>query len=303
MTACMGCLRTLEDGSRYHARCLRDLFGSARLPDIDVELAKLHTLALAMVGHTSLSGVQRKISLGFETDRRTLQVAVEGGRFILKPQAQTFPALPENEHVTMRIAERVGLSIPPCALVVLKDGTAAYVVKRFDRLADGRKLLQEDFCQLAGKPAKDKYEGSAELCVKLVNRFASAPPIEAQKLFRLLVFAWWTGNGDMHLKNFSLLRGEDGHYRMSPVYDLLSTRLVIPGDQLALPVGGTKDHVGRRKWHELGERCGLPRRAADRVLRDIRDALDDCIALVEASFLPEEMKRVYQDLLRERTPS
>src|SRR4051794_1101134 len=80
LNRCMSCLRALKtDKLRYHPRCLRALFDSSMLPSLDVELAKLHTLALAMVGHTSLSGVQRKISLGFVPDRTTLTVAVERG--------------------------------------------------------------------------------------------------------------------------------------------------------------------------------------------------------------------------------
>lgn len=296
---CWACLRALDDGTRYHSKCLREVFGVAKPPAIDVELAKLHTLALAMVGHTSLSGIQRKISLRLEAESRTLRVAVEGGHFILKPQAQTFPALPENEHLTMRIAERVRITIPPCALFELKDGSLAYIVRRFDRLPGGGKLMQEDFCQLAVKPPKDKYQGSAELCARLVLRYTSAPIIEAEKLFRLLAFGWWTGNGDMHLKNFSLLRGEDGNYRLSPAYDLLCTRLVIADDQLALPVGGTK-RPGRRRWLELAKGCGLQPRAAERVLREIGEGTDDAVQLIDASLLPATMKRAYTKLVRER---
>lgn len=300
MSACWACLDPVEDGARYHDRCLRALFGVAKVPRIDVELAKLHTLALAMVGHTSLSGVQRKISMRLASEARTLKVAAEGGQFILKPQAQTFPALPENEHVTMRIAARAGIEIPPCTLVELADGTRAYLVRRFDRLDGGGKLLQEDLCQLAIQSPKDKYRGSAELCVKLILRHASAPVVEAHKLFRLLAFGWWTGNGDMHLKNFSILRGEDGHYRLSPAYDLVSTRLLIEDDPLALPIGGADKEVSRRRWLELARRCRLPPRAAEGVLRDLAAATDEAVALVAASWLPDDMKRAYAALLRER---
>ncbi|MBA3392479.1 MAG: HipA domain-containing protein [Deltaproteobacteria bacterium] len=300
MNACWACLRAIDGGSRYHTGCLRELFGVTKAPAIDVELAKLHTLALAMVGHTSLSGIQRKISLRLAAESRTLQVAADGGLFILKPQAQTFPSLPENEHVTMRIAQRVGITMPPCALIELKDGSLAYIVKRFDRLEGGRKLQQEDFCQLAGKAPKDKYTGSAELCAKLVLRYASAPIVDAQRLFRVLAFTWWTGNGDMHLKNFSLLRGEDGMYRLSPAYDLLSTVLVIVDDQLALSVGGTKKQVGRKKWLDLAAQCQLKPVVAERVLRELRDATDDAITLIEASLLPADMKAAYRELVRER---
>jgi serine/threonine-protein kinase HipA len=268
VNACLICLEPSED-DRYHQRCVRELFGTTQVPVIDVELAKLHTVALAMVGHTALSGIQRKISIRLDSDGRTLQVATDGGRFILKPQAQTFPNLPENEHVTMRIAARAGIAIPPCGLIELKDKSHAYVVRRFDRTNQGRKLLLEDFCQLAGRSPKDKYDASAEQCAKLVNRYASAPGLEAAKLFRLMVFVWWTGNGDMHLKNFSLLRAEDGNYRLSPAYDLLSTRLVIPDDLLALAVDGNKKNVTRRQWMTYADHCKVTPRTAARILSEI----------------------------------
>ena len=162
MTACLICLG--EMGRRpalgaYHRDCLQRLFGAATIPEIDVEIAKLHTVGLAMVGRTSLSGVQRKVSLGLSADRKTLQVALGAQRYILKPQTETYPSLPENEHVTMRLAELAGLEIPPCGLFRLKDDSTAYLVLRFDRTPEGRKLRQEDFCQLAQKSPKEKYDG------------------------------------------------------------------------------------------------------------------------------------------------
>jgi serine/threonine-protein kinase HipA len=297
VTACWICLEPTAS-ERYHAKCLRELFGTPHLPRIDIELAKLHTVALAMVGHTSLSGIQRKISLELQAETRRLQVAAEHGRFILKPQAQTFPFLPENEHTTMRIAARSGIATPPCGLIELKDGTLAYIMRRFDRTSDGRKLLQEDFCQLSQKSPKDKYSGSAELCAKLTLRYASAPIVEAAKLFKLMLFVWWTGNGDMHLKNFSLLRGEDGLYRLSPAYDLLCTRLVIPDDPLALSVGAKKKLITRRKWLAYAEACGVLPRAAKRAMSEIAAAVEGAAAIVHRGALPEPMKEAYAALLR-----
>lgn len=298
---CWSCLREVAGEGRYHPQCLLRLFGTERVPRIDVELARLHTLALAMVGHVSLSGVQRKISLRLDTERNTLQVAISGGLYLLKPQAQAFPSLPENEHVTMLMAERWGLEVPPLALLELADGSAAYLVQRFDRRREGGKRRQEDFCQLAGKSPKEKYDGSAELCVRLVRRFASEPLVGVLKLYRLLVFCWWTGSGDMHLKNFSLLAGEDGLHRLSPAYDLLCTRLVIEGDPLALSVGGNKERLTRGRWLRFAEYCRLPPSAAARVLSTAATVLPECLELLQHSALPEEMKVRYAELLRERT--
>lgn len=304
MTGCWICLGELpEDTETYHPRCLKTLFGATRAPAIEVSIAKLHTLALAMVGHTSISGIQRKISVSLSHDRATLQVAVEGGRYILKPQAQTYPHLPENEHLTMRLAALVGLEIPPCGLVRLKDDSIAYIVARFDRPAAGGKVRLEDFCQLAEKSPKEKYDGSAELCARLVKRYASEQLIEVSKLYRLLAFVWWTGNGDMHLKNFSLVASPEGLQRLSPAYDLLCTRLVIEGDQLALPVQGKKDKLTRASWLKLAEYCELKPRPAEGVLDSLASSLDEALGFVERSALPGELKKKYARLLRTRTAS
>lgn len=103
---CRICLEWVNDGGQYHPRCVRYLFGFAKPPKLEIEIGRLHTAALAMVGHTSLSGAQKKISVNLSADRETLQVAAGAGRFILKPHTETYPALPENEHVTTRLAAR-----------------------------------------------------------------------------------------------------------------------------------------------------------------------------------------------------
>jgi len=301
MSACLICLRPHEGAGRYHPRCVRSLFGSTRVPEpMDIDIARLHTVGLAMVGRTTLSGVQPKISVNLSADRHTLQVALGPGRFILKPQSTTFPELPENELLTMRVAELAGVNIPPCGLLALADGSLAYVARRFDRLESGGKLRQEDFCQLAEYPPKRKYDGSAELCARLVRRYATEPTIEALKLFRQMAVCWWTGNGDAHLKNLSLLIGVDGIVQLSPAYDLLCTRLVLPDDHLALPVGGKQDGLRRAHWEEFGKYCGLPARSIARELARIPAAADAAIELVSSSALSASARARYGELLRAR---
>ena len=301
MNGCLICLREVRAQGPYHRRCVRRLFEAARVPAIEIELVKLHTFALAMVGHTALSGVQRKISLGLGADRMTLQVGVERMRYILKPTTGGFPALPENEHVTMRLAALCGIEIPECGLLYLKDGSLAYIMARFDRPAGGGKLRQEDFCQLATRSPKDKYDGSAELCVRLVRRYATEARVELLKLFRRLLFAWWSGNGDMHLKNFSLLADPEGRHRLSPAYDQVCTRILIPADRLALPVGGKDEGITRRTWLELGDYAGLPRPIVERELASVAAASGPGRALIDRSLLPGELKAGYAELIAERS--
>lgn len=303
MNRCLSCAAALPDSAdRYHAHCLQQLFGTDTLPQVDVDLARLHTLALAMVGRISVSGVQRKLSVQLDGARATLQIAVAQGRYLLKPQAGTFPNLPENEWLTQRLAALAGIAVPPAALIALRDGTWAYVVRRFDRLDDGRKLAMEDFCQLAELLPSDKYDGSAERCGKLVQRFASEPLVELLRLYRQLVFTWWVGNGDLHLKNLALLRGDDGRWRLSPAFDQLNTRLVLPDDPLALPVCGKRDNLRTDTWRELATRLGIGKRAAARVLEELDELLPAATALVADAPLPEAMRQQYSELLAARVP-
>jgi serine/threonine-protein kinase HipA len=298
---CRICLGDVPDDNDYHVRCLRELFGTSKVPSLAIEVSKLHTAALAMVGHTAISGVQKKISVGLTADRTKLQVAAIGGRYVLKPQTGTHPAVPENEHVTTRLAGLVGIKTAPNGLIALKDGSLAFIVRRFDRLPDGHKLRQEDFCQLAELSPGEKYDsGSAELCVRMLRKYASEPPVEILKLYALLVFCWWTGNGDMHLKNFSLLTDEDGIMRLTPAYDLVCTRLVLPDDHLAIPIQGKEDNLRRGVWKRFAEYCKLPEKVALRVLDNQAAVLPDAIQLIERSFLPDDQKEAYKHLIEER---
>lgn len=151
------------------------------------------------------------------------------------------------------------------------------------------------------KRLKDKYAGSAELCVKILRKYATEPLIEIQKLFRLILFSWWTENGDRHLKNFSLMTTSEGIHRLSPAYDLVCTKLIIPDDTLAMPIGGRHKNLTRRKWLDFAEYCGIPERAAKRLISEQIDALDPVLRLVSASFLADRMKGQFEEFLRQNT--
>lgn len=302
MNPCSVCLGHVSAGSLYHPDCIQSLFGTTTLPVLDLESSKLYSLAASkMAGKMSLSGAQEKVSLTLSADRKVLEVAATGGRYILKPETSRFSCLPQNEQLTMRLARLISIDAPPFGLIRLKDGATAYIIKRFDRLDDGAKLHVEDFCQLSEKRIADKYDGSAELCVRILRKYATEPLIEIQKLYRIILFSWWTENGDMHLKNFSLMTTPKGVRRMSPAYDLLCTKLVIPNDTLAMPIGGRDKNVTRRKWLDFAEYCGIPERAARRLIAEQIEALEQALHLISASFLPDEMKEQYEAFLRKNT--
>ncbi len=303
MATCRICLGQTRGEEQAHPACARDLFGTPTLPSLEFELGELYAIASRQAGKLSISGAQEKISLRLSEGGDRLEPAEKGGNYILKPEPSRFSALPQNEHLTMRLASLTEIETLPFGLVRLKDQALAYVIKRFDRLPGGGKLQVEDFCQLGEIQPKDKYElGSAELCVRLLRKYATEPLVEIRKLFRLLLFGWWTANGDMHLKNFSLLTGADGLRRLSPAYDLVNTRLVMPeDDSLAVMMCGRKRKITRRKWLDLAEYGKIPKRAAESLVEAQIGVAEEAVRLIHASFLPEKQKDAYERILRENS--
>jgi serine/threonine-protein kinase HipA len=305
MSACLVCLGDTPPDTgngRYHAACLRRLFGTEVLPRIDLDLQHLPARVAPEIGKMSISGMQRKALMRLSRGKESLVVATRRSRFILKPQLETFSHVPENEHASMLIAALVGMDVPRFGLFHLTDGSLAYVVKRYDRTARG-KLHQEDFCQLAGRPARERGRGTAAECAALVARNATEPEADLRRLFTHLLVAYWIGNGDLHLKNLSMLRGDDGAFRLAPAYDLVCTR--IYGDKtMSLPVGTKNKDFRRRDWLDFAEmHTRMTRSDAGAVIDGLLACTARALAVLARSPLPESLRKDYARVVQKRSRS
>jgi serine/threonine-protein kinase HipA len=255
--------------------------------------------------HVAVPGVQPKLSLHLESGgareggRFTL-VGLEGG-YILKPPVDRFPQMPELEHLTMRMAACFGIETADCGLIAMQEGHLALVVSRMDRVG-GYKLAMEDMCQLTDRMTEEKYRGSLEAVGKKILQHCSHSGLDALRFFEVNLFSFLTGNSDMHLKNFSLIRSQTGEIRFSPAYDLLPTVLLLPEDteESALTIHGRKKRLTRRDFLALGNALGLTERQIANALRRFEKGLSAAIPLISAGFCSEEMKARYQDLLERR---
>lgn len=191
----------------------------------------------------SISGVQEKLSVVLDKNILRLTNQGEQGTYILKPiprDLKKVDQVPANEHLTMQIAKQVyGINVAENAMIFFKDGSPAYITKRFDVKPEGTKWGKEDFATLAGKTKDNagpdfKYEYSYEEPGLLFQKYVAAWRIEIEKYFVLVVFNYAFSNGDAHLKNFSLLENKPGDYLMSPAYDLVNTRLHFDDTDFAL---------------------------------------------------------------------
>ena len=273
---------------------LLKMFGGKK-PIIRFSLPEIALKAQDLVGKLSISGIQPKLSVKFDKKLGELVPAAEGGEYILKPQPQAFPHLPENEQCCMDIAQVLGIDVPQHCLLALTDGNFAYVVKRFDR-HDTEKIHQEDFSQILGQ---DKYDGSVEQIGRKLKEVSSVPGLDVQLFFERVVLNFLLGNGDAHLKNYSINYHQDKWIRLSPAYDIVSSKLAIPDEkeESALAINGRKNRISREDFDTVAQYLQIPIKVR---YEKFIDQVDRIKALINASRLdPQEQKR-FNSIVKDR---
>jgi serine/threonine-protein kinase HipA len=273
------------------------------LKDLEYTAEEQRKEAYNRASKMSIQGVQPKLSARLNIKEGKFEIVDKGGKFILKPQHHLYTQMPENEDLTMRLAEEIGLEIPLHGLVWSKDDTLTYFIKRFDRKGQNDKVPVEDFAQLAGLSRDTKYNYSMEKIVDVINRYCTFPSIENLKLFKLVIFNYLIGNEDMHLKNYSIIT-EDGKVKLSPCYDLVNSTIEYEkqDEEIALPLKGKKKQLTRNILVDYfgKERCELTAKSIEKVLETIFSAVPKWRELINISFLSKAMKDKYLDLLDTR---
>lgn len=251
----------------------------------------------------SIQGVQPKLSARLNVKSGIFDIVDRGGEYILKPQNIFYAELPENESLTMKLAEMIDIEVPLSGMIYSSDGKFTYFIKRFDRYGKNKKMSVEDFAQLAGKSRDTKYDYSMEKVINIIDTFSTFPAIEKVKLFRLTIFNFLIGNEDMHLKNFSIIT-RDNKIELSPAYDLLNTTIVLPNEpeEIALPLAGKKRNLNSKSLIDYfgKERLNLNDRIISQVLDKIKSVFGNWEELIKISFLTPPMKEKYFDLLKTR---
>lgn len=302
MNKCLYCYKPLADGEvDYHKACARKIFESTTVPTLPYTRANIKELAREIVtASTSVTGVQAKLSLDISRDRaggpQRLTIVGLWGRFILKPQTDRFANLPEDEDLTMHMAEAAGIKTVPHSLIRFADGELCYITRRVDRTKKGAKIAMEDMCQLSERLTEDKYKGSYERIAKLIRQHSSAPLLDVVNFWEVVLFSWLTGNADMHLKDFSLFRPAD-NYMLTPAYDLLSTALAMLEDdeELALTLNGKKKRIKREDFEKAMRDSGMDEKAIANLFARFAKAIPKWHELINASFLPIDLQEAYHD--------
>ncbi len=304
--SCLICGKPHINGTEYHSICSKKFFGSDAAPVLEYKLDEINKIAEETVLKSiTLTGVQPKLSLhlskSVKEKGRNLTIVGLWGSYILKPPSPSYPFLPENEHLTMHLAESCGIKTVPHALIKFQSGELAYITKRIDRSKSG-KLHMEDMCQLQERLTEDKYRGSVEQIGKIIERHSSNSGYDLQRLFEMVVFSFLTGNADMHLKNYSLFYRLPDFRELAPAYDLLNTAIVIPSDkeESALTINGKKSKLKRADFDHLAKKLQLIQKVKESIIDRIISSLSQSSKIIQNSFLNEKMKEKYMNTISSR---
>jgi len=305
---CLHCYEPLYEAHQdVHQACNKRFYGQLTTPQLGYSLNNLSELAARVIqSQMAVTGVQAKISLSLfrkEDKNLTKKLTIVGlyGDYILKPPSKYYPQLPELESVTMHMAQVCGLNVVPHSLIYLEDSTLCYITKRVDRTRKGP-LHMEDMCQLSERLTEDKYKGSHEQVSKLILKHSSQPLLDVGSFYELVLFSFFTGNADMHLKNFSLLEKEGQGLVLSPAYDLVPTALVNPADteELALTLNAKKRKLRYKDFLTAYENCGLNKKVLENTLELFTYCRPEMIDVINNSFVSKEFKEKYTSLVNDR---
>ena len=306
MKRCLYCYKHLEENDiDFHQNCSKKIFGESTPPLINYYLKDIDSLALEVINSKiTLTGVQPKISLQIKSEKgEPNRFTIIGvlGNYILKPQSSKYESLPENEDLSMHLAEIAKIKTVPHTLIRLSDNSLAYITKRIDRDKKGNKIAMEDMCQLTNRLTEYKYKGSYEQIAKIILKYSANPILDIISFFEIILFSYLIGNSDMHLKNFSLCN-KKGKHELSPAYDLLSTKMVIPKDleNLALNLNGKKNNLKRQDFENLIVDY-VDRKTIDNSYKKFQNVIPKWFEFIDNSFLNQKSKEKYKSIIKKNT--
>lgn len=309
MSKCLHCYKEIPAGidGEYHPKCIKAFYGATQVPVLPYHLSEIEQLAKEAVERSvTVPGVQPKLSLGWIKGeigkglhgRLTILDALNG-EYILKPQNAMYRQMPENEHLSMKLAELFKIDVVPYSMIRMASGELCYITKRIDRKPDGTKTHMIDFMQIL--ELEDKYKGTMETLGKTIGNLSANTLFDKLRFFEITLFCYLIGNNDMHLKNFSMLLGNIG-WTLSPAYDMLNVKLILPKDKedLALMLGGKKENFNKEYFNRFANHLNLNEKQVNSVYNRLNKWQVDADQIIDMSFLDIDLKKAYKVFISKR---
>lgn len=295
---------TINDNLQYHPQGLKLLSPQLKtLNPLPFTARELRSEALKRSEKMSIQGVQYKLSAKLNIKHSCFEFTDVSGKYILKPQSDVYPYLPENEDLSMRLARTLDIEVPIHGMVYNIDNDLTYFIKRFDRVGHKDKIAVEDFAQLSGLSRDTKYDFTMERLIPIIEQFCTFPQLEKNKLLVRTVFNFIIGNEDMHLKNFSLIT-RDRKIELAPAYDFINSTLALSHskEQIALPLNGKKNNLKYKDFIDYFayDKLNLNVKTVKNFLNLLSLKTAQWDPIIKNSFLPDDLKNGYHKILHER---
>lgn len=310
---CHSCFKPTND-DLYCSKCKKELFKGKTINRLAFDKREFYQYRQTNAPRMSISGVQDKISLKLEGNN--LVPTDVQGEYILKPVPSAnldhSNDIVANEHLSMQLSAQIfGIPTALNAIVLFNDGEMAYIAKRFDYAKDGSKLDQEDFAAVLGTSEQSdgenyKYDSTYErIALEIKKRFPTSR-IMLEDFYKRVLFNYLIGNGDAHLKNFSIYRPQGREdYDLTPNYDVLFTKYHMNETvgEMALELFETTE---TRSYGALGfysmedfqvfaDMLEIPLKRQQKIYTNLFGSIDKAQELIHNSFMSEEGKQAYAE--------
>ena len=299
-TSCPSCFKPLSP-HQVHTICTTEMWGTQKKLRVELHPTDPARPFYNTIHGGSISGAQKKGLFRLSSKGHLIPTPKEA-QYILKPKG-SFNELPENEHVTMAIAKKTGFEVPPFSVLHMDNMGVVFAIKRFDRSND-KPLMVEDMAQVTQLHSDNKYDSSCERVAKCIKQLSSAPQIDLTKFYRRIIFCYFIANGDMHLKNWSLLENPkaEGQWKLSPCYDLLNTRLAIEKEShdIGLLLNGKSRKLRKGDFQKFGQSLSLTARATEKPFSELDHWWDVTKDLVNKCLLSQSSKKRYLEIVKQR---
>jgi serine/threonine-protein kinase HipA len=216
----MGALRLQDEEGRYQRSSdpgrrttpplieLAQLLMSSRAVETNSETDA--DLAYLRGRGTSLGGLRPKCSILDEDG--TLAI----GKF---PSVTDDRAVTKGEVLALKLARKAGINAA-AARIVESDNTAIALIRRFDRMQNGARLMYISAATMLGAEPRDHGEHSYTEIVDALRRHGHDPTTDIEELWRRIAFSILITNVDDHLLNHGFLHVTHGQWRLSPAFDI-----------------------------------------------------------------------------------
>jgi len=319
---CYGCLKDITKGLYYCPKCKSNLFDGKNVKPLYFDKTEFYRIRNEMSDKMSISGVQDKISLSFNSNNE-LTPTNKDGKYILKPIPRDHDStvnledIVQNEHLSMQISSQIfKVNTAYNGLIEFSDGELAYITKRFDYSLKGseKKILkvdQEDFASIleytSESHAKNyKYESSYEECALKIKEVIAAYVPALEEFYKRVILNYLIGNADAHLKNFSIIRDIDrADYSLSPNYDILFTKYHLPKEDGIMGLELFKEHetkaFGAMGYYTLedfevfAEMIGMKKKRLEKIYKDILTSQKAVHDLIDRSYMSQKAKNFYKE--------